>query len=500
MRKFFSKKQIFTFFFSLIITFSVGFFVWSIYFKSGNNILNEVAALSFSQSPNAENIIPAVSPEAVEVKTVKDIENIQKVLAPVVSPPPQESREDQLDDIQEKLDVIKAKVEALIAEQNKKNQLADADKNKELDNENDQKITTNNTGGGVNPTVYPKILISEVKIAEKTGDKNIFVELYNPNSIDVDLTGWYIFRNASSFITKTLLQGKIIPANGYFLIAETDSDWVNNADLLFDGTLNDDDDISLKNPHEDVADEVSWSQIDTRLSFGRKWNSENSMEQDFELQTPTPRAQNITYVTPPAPAPLPTLLSIAITVPASKLVYNIGDALDITGLEITGIYSDGSSNIEPVSPANIRGFDSSKSATGEILTVAVGGQIITYTIDVNDAPASPAPMPSIIIYTISNSVISPNNDGVNDTTDIDWKFSEKVKVNVDLLDANGNAIFKNFYQSDGVTNPRVKTWNGEDSFGNVVADGIYTIKIVITDSAQNSITDTNKTITVDNIT
>lgn len=155
-------------------------------------------------------------------------------------------------------------------------------------------IVSSGGGGGSIETTYDKILISEVKIAEKTGDKNIFLELYNPNNKEVDLIGWYIFRNNTSFITKTMFDGKKIPANGYFLISKTESLWQDSSDLQFDGTLNEDDNIALKNPKGDIADLVSWSKVAESLTWGRKDNTE-----DFELQIPTPKAQNITFVEPP---------------------------------------------------------------------------------------------------------------------------------------------------------------------------------------------------------
>jgi hypothetical protein len=155
-------------------------------------------------------------------------------------------------------------------------------------------VTGGGGGGGSAEIIYDKILISEVKIAERTGDKNVFIELYNPNNKEVDLTGWYIFRNNSSFITKTMLEGKKISANGYFLISKTESLWQDLSDLQFDGTLNEDDNISLKNPKADLTDSASWSKIIESLTWGRKDNVG-----DFEIQTPTPKAQNITFVETP---------------------------------------------------------------------------------------------------------------------------------------------------------------------------------------------------------
>lgn len=79
----------------------------------------------------------------------------------------------------------------------------------------------------------------------------------------------------------------------------------------------------------------------------------------------------------------PTLNSVAITAPASKLTYSVGDALDISGLQVTGSYSDGTNTQESISAANVTGFDSSKAVSGKILTITVGGKTTTYTVDIN---------------------------------------------------------------------------------------------------------------------
>ena len=134
----------------------------------------------------------------------------------------------------------------------------------------------------------------------------------------------------------------------------------------------------------------------------------------------------------------------------------------------------------------------------------VGDYIITYNIsDVagNNAievtrsvhvvaivPPPPPPTditpPEIIMYDL-------------DGTTFDLKFSEEVSANIDILDSDGNAI-KHIYDSPAVTNPRAKIWDRTDEDGKQVLDGIYTIKIIIIDSAGNSLVDTSKTITIDN--
>jgi len=79
------------------------------------------------------------------------------------------------------------------------------------------------------------------------------------------------------------------------------------------------------------------------------------------------------------------LQAIAITTPATKLSYTVGDALDITGLVVTGTYSDSSTKEEIITSDNVTGFDSSVSATSQILTITVNGQTTTYAVDIVSA-------------------------------------------------------------------------------------------------------------------
>lgn len=82
-----------------------------------------------------------------------------------------------------------------------------------------------------------------------------------------------------------------------------------------------------------------------------------------------------------------TLTSIKITSPADKLTYQIGEALDLSGLVVTGSYSDGSTRTETVSAANVSGFDSATAGT-RTLTITIGGQTTSYMITVKSAATS----------------------------------------------------------------------------------------------------------------
>ncbi len=84
----------------------------------------------------------------------------------------------------------------------------------------------------------------------------------------------------------------------------------------------------------------------------------------------------------------PTLSKIAITALPTKTIYNINDIPDITGLVITGTYSDGSTSTEQIVSTDISGFDSSTAKYNEPITITYGGQTATYNIDILPAPAT----------------------------------------------------------------------------------------------------------------
>ena len=102
---------------------------------------------------------------------------------------------------------------------------------------------------------------------------------------------------------------------------------------------------------------------------------------------------------------VPTLFSIAITVPADKLVFNTDDPLDITGMVITGTYTDGNTKIETVTAANVSGFDSSVPFTGQQITVTISGKTTVYEVDI----VQPV-LVSIAVTTPPNKLIYTTGD------------------------------------------------------------------------------------------
>lgn len=152
---------------------------------------------------------------------------------------------------------------------------------------------------GFQKTNYPLILISEVKMSEKKGDKDIFIELYNPNEKDVDLTGWYLQRktkdsqNFSSFVSKNLFQDKKIKAKDYFLLARKDSSFLNLADIVFEDTLTQENTICLKNPNQEIVECLDLPDNLLGKSWARIYDQEQQQYlNQFEFQTLTPKEKN----------------------------------------------------------------------------------------------------------------------------------------------------------------------------------------------------------------
>lgn len=211
--------------------------------------------------------------------------------------------------------------------------------------------------------VPKKILINEVCFDEKN---KFFIELFNPDNQEVDLTGWYLQRKTetgsdySSFITKTQFEGKKIEGKNYFLITRQESDFTENADIITDNPLTENNSLVLKNPDGDISDKLGFGAAidfetapsltpETRKSIGRKWvddsskDTENNLD-DFEIQTPTPKAQNITFEEPPIPAD---------TTPP-EVVFDLLEAIQ-TSLDFT-INFEITDPLEVVSPSGVAGY------------------------------------------------------------------------------------------------------------------------------------------------
>ncbi len=132
--------------------------------------------------------------------------------------------------------------------------------------------------------------------------------------------------------------------------------------------------------------------VPTIAITGTSVNPASGVAQDFTnpvtYTVTAADASTQNYSVTVAVAAQPTLTDIAITTPANKLSYIVGDALDIMGLVVTGTYSDGSTSTEPIIASNVTGFDSSAPVTGQALTITYQGKTATYTVDIAVATQS----------------------------------------------------------------------------------------------------------------
>lgn len=139
-----------------------------------------------------------------------------------------------------------------------------------------------------------------------------------------------------------------------------------------------------------IGSDEGYLLTDTTLHFIATFNSVETYLMTLEVETTDGILlckKDIEVVVEAAPVAA-TLESIAITNPASKLYYNIGEELDITGLVVTGTYSDGTTKVETITTDNVTGFDSSEVVRIQVLTITVGDQTTTYTVTITTQPLS----------------------------------------------------------------------------------------------------------------
>jgi hypothetical protein len=125
------------------------------------------------------------------------------------------------------------------------------------------------SGGGSSNETSPLVVINEImynpsSVADSVGE---WVEIYNPNGHEVDISGWWLGDNNGGY---TFPSGTVIPANGYIVVARNTT-WVvdhYSTDSNFDGTAvygnatfqlsNSGDDVILKDSDGKEIDHVHY--------------------------------------------------------------------------------------------------------------------------------------------------------------------------------------------------------------------------------------------------
>lgn len=184
----------------------------------------------------------------------------------------------------------------------------------------------------------PIILITEIQVESTEGTNDEFIELYNPNSEEEDISSLSIQRATSSgtIYKKNFTDGSVIPAHGYFLIvnSQADQSLLSLADMTHNsfGITGGNTIFLVKNQEkitfgteETIIDKVGYSNAfapegnsaDIPLagqSLERKINVDiqeyqdtNDNLNDFKIQNcPNPKNQVIICYSAPNLAPTPT--------------------------------------------------------------------------------------------------------------------------------------------------------------------------------------------------
>jgi len=154
-------------------------------------------------------------------------------------------------------------------------------------------------------TVPGKILFSEVRVMSGTSTGE-YIELYNPNDFDINLTGWKLIRYNSKGSTSTIASNRaeasfkniILPSFHYLLLSNTstltfaDSYEVIeiNADLIYAEShdLTKNNTLKLIAPNGEVIDEISWNDSSEDKSYTRKKTNLTHMA-DYYCSSPNPK-------------------------------------------------------------------------------------------------------------------------------------------------------------------------------------------------------------------
>jgi DNA/RNA endonuclease YhcR with UshA esterase domain len=166
-------------------------------------------------------------------------------------------------------------------------------------------------------TPSAQILINELWPSPDSDDRQYeFIELKNLDNIPVNLCGWKIKDNSTTF---TLPVGYIIEPHNFLVIPRSES----NISLNNTG-----DTISLYNSDDNLIDQTNYSSAKTNISWSRKNN--NSWEWTTEV---TPGEENILSGNLQMAANINNQVATYIPTPINKIAsFDINDNVIITGV------------------------------------------------------------------------------------------------------------------------------------------------------------------------
>lgn len=109
----------------------------------------------------------------------------------------------------------------------------------------------------VSAAIATHVVISEIQI-EGGSSTDEFVELYNPTGSPVDLTGWTLYRKTALGVIEipVATASGSIPANGFYLFANTNFDGSPSADVSYSENIADNNSILIKDTGNSLVDLV----------------------------------------------------------------------------------------------------------------------------------------------------------------------------------------------------------------------------------------------------
>ncbi|HLV53159.1 MAG TPA: CotH kinase family protein, partial [Cryomorphaceae bacterium] len=142
--------------------------------------------------------------------------------------------------------------------------------------------------GSAQPVINEVLSLNETGIVDGDGDRNDWIELYNPDPAPVNLSG-YTLTDDSDDIVKWTFPDVVIEGHGYLLIYASGKDRYESGELHTNFKITSDGEwIYLEDPEDLPVDQVAVPPLNQDKSFGRypdggEWS---------HLDTPTPGGTN----------------------------------------------------------------------------------------------------------------------------------------------------------------------------------------------------------------
>lgn len=185
---------------------------------------------------------------------------------------------------------------------------------------------------------YQSVLINEVMLSNADyiedffGDNDDWLELYNPNSYSVNLSGCALRKGAEEW---TIPNGFVIPANGYQLFWH-DNETYQGPDHASFKLTNIIDTVYLISPQGEEMDQIRYPVTATDNSYGRYPNGSETFS---NFTYPTPVANNdlsslheaVKILTPLKSFPNPATDLVQLNKKVDFNLYNLNGALVLTG-------------------------------------------------------------------------------------------------------------------------------------------------------------------------